>query len=89
MLQLREEGVLQRLKRKWWHERAQCRVKAPPTVRERKPLPSPPSVDGSIVGGAMVLLGIGLLVALLASIVERLKESRTKKVGNSTLLQML
>lgn len=78
ILQLREEGVVDKLKKKWWDRRSEC------TASTVKVSSTPMSISLDHMAGVFIVLAGGIVVSIMCLMVERRCKNLRREVNKST-----
>lgn len=78
ILQLREEGVVDKLKKKWWDRRSEC------TDSTVKASSTPMSISLDHMAGVFIVLAGGIVVSVMFLMVERRCNNLRREVNKST-----
>lgn len=77
--QLREEGVVDKLKKKWWDRRSEC------TDSTVKASSTPMSISLDHMAGVFIVLAGGIVVSVMFLMVERRCNNLRREVNKSTV----
>lgn len=75
---LREEGVVDKLKKKWWDRRSEC------TDSTVKVSSTPMSISLDHMAGVFIVLAGGIVVSIMCLMVERRCKNLRREVNKST-----
>lgn len=76
---LREEGVVDKLKKKWWDRRSEC------TASTVKVSSTPMSISLDHMAGVFIVLAGGIVVSIMCLMVERRCKNLRREVNKSTV----